>query len=74
MSNAWKYLLCYMVLFLFGVLWLSSVMLVGELAMTWFLEPSQRAVVVLGYISASVFAAVGSAVIVPRLGSSRKGS
>ena len=73
MSNAWKYVLCYIVLFLFGVAWIASVIGVGQWAMMLFEEPSQRAVIVLGYVAASIFAAIGSAVIVPRLWSTNKG-
>lgn len=73
MPNALKYVICYIALLLFGILWIASVIGVGELSLLWFSEPSQRAVIVLGYVGASVFAAVGSAVIVPRLWSTNKG-
>lgn len=68
MSNAWKYVLCYIVLFLFGIVWIASVVAVGQFSLTMFEEPSLRAAIVIGYVAASVFAALGSAVIVPKLG------
>lgn len=64
----WKYILCYIVLLMFGMVWIGSILLVGQWTIEILDNPNQRAAVVIGYVAASIFAAIGSANIAPKLG------